>query len=738
VAVAAVGTFRGEIAMFIDGIYDRHMQWEFEPGNGTLYYDMASYAGHGAATAPVKEGYFWPVDINMPNDYFVVDTPNGQNYNKAGDTRLQITSHAGGLPTLDLPTQGLIALKSNGVVSVYEYYNVTPSGHMMLYTPLQQDAAVGDKFVTLIPVVRAILHKDANAGATPQDPTSVPRAGDQVIFYEHTLLQAGPPAVYGNSQGFPETVGSIVTPAGINPSDNLLKNLNCTWLEIDPDQFPIGGNSANNFLYGHWKVYNTDAGAHDLLGGALPCDPQGGTNKTFRIGGSAGGTAENFLGTLDDVRVTSLASCLVPLTGNGWTSGTATLTGTEWTIEQLANWSQGGAPPFYIMDILPQGNAPASLSNPLVAAGSPEMFPTGGYFILRGTDPAGNPIDAVEQYSGYAPASGNPDQITGVAAVGDDLQTSTTNNPGWNAKGLRRIIPLSFLTTTRLSGAITVNSAIIPLGDVSALPASGYLKVGDEILAYNSVNTANSTVSETSEAYRRGCYNTTAAAHNANDIVRLVPVREVDRYKAETTTPADVNAPSTWDYHTSYYAAGVVSSAAGMSMLSFPVPSNAGDLVKDVTWTLKNPLSAGQKVAVLVSLDTGSVDWGTNPDTVSELLLQPSGTTDWGTSQPGAGYLEQYSSDDLWGTLLRSGVAAYTGPDNSQYTYTLDPFNSTGAPPASVTPVEIRVYFDLSGQNVYNHTYSYVAGKGTVTSDPHYPVELDSLGIDLVPQPSVF
>ncbi len=59
--MAAVGTFRNEIAMVIDGIYDKNMGWEFDDTGGTTYDDAA-----------VQGSYFWPVAMRVPNKRYKV------------------------------------------------------------------------------------------------------------------------------------------------------------------------------------------------------------------------------------------------------------------------------------------------------------------------------------------------------------------------------------------------------------------------------------------------------------------------------------------------------------------------------------------------------------------------------------------------------------------------------------------------------------------------------------------
>ena len=140
-------------------------------------------------------------------------------------------------------------------------------------------------------------------------------------------------------------------------------------------------------------------------------------------------------------------------------------------------------------------------------------------------------------------------------------------------------------------------------------------------------------------------------------------------------------------------------------MLSWVIPNSQNGQVSNVTWTLKDPLVNGQKVVVLVSLDT-ALDWGINPED---------------------GPNDMVSVDNLWGTIAGT-------PGTIPPSYILPLLNSAGAQPMANTNVEVRVYFDLSETNVYNHTYS----GGAVVSQPSKPLELDSLGLELVPKPATF
>ncbi len=149
---------------------------------------------------------------------------------------------------------------------------------------------------------------------------------------------------------------------------------------------------------------------------------------------------------------------------------------------------------------------------------STRKLPDGGYFAVEGdlydfSTFAGNIIGNIYQQ--------NPD-LTSTGAAGA-VQTHEL---------LKRLVPLNCLTTSRLAGAIAAGDTTITLADVSDFPDSGYVKMDNEILSYDARDVALNRISITGAPYRRGCYNTTAAGHNAATTVRLLPVRGVDRYKA--------------------------------------------------------------------------------------------------------------------------------------------------------------------------------------------------------------
>ena len=117
----------------------------------------------------------------------------------------------------------------------------------------------------------------------------------------------------------------------------------------------------------------------------------------------------------------------------------------------------------------------------------------------------------------------------------DDPGLDSTANPvpAQTHKAAQAHRPVQLRQLQPPGRAIAATDTVIALADVSALPDNGYVKIDNEVLAYNARNTAANTISITSPAYRRGCYNTTAADHNADAMVRLLPVRELDRYRVD-------------------------------------------------------------------------------------------------------------------------------------------------------------------------------------------------------------
>ena len=622
VTVAAVGTFRGEMAMVIDGIYDKNMLWEFDHG-GTSDDDAA-----------VQGSYFWPVALPVPNKQYKVDIGPGVNSEwVAGSLTLRLTD------VLDLPPRGMVVVHNRGAgldeSHTYEYSAIVGTD-LTLVTPLAVAAYPGDNVACMVPLVQTTVHQDAPAL------TASPQAGDQVRFYEHSRLNPTPHPQGFDAWGYPTgsaapvyhdatvlDVGTMTDPADA-PASRLSK---FTWVAFDPDDYTQGATSDRLFdpdagtvepyvgesgffdpTARRWKVLNAAA---DTLSGEMPCYP----GATFRIGGSAAG-GEQFTGELDEVRL-SVLPVAMPYTGlltaaADWSAG-PNLNVDTWAWDQ----DLGGG-------ILGPGLIADARLDLADETPTRKVF-DGGYFAIEGD---------LYDFNTFAGAI-----LGGVEQQYADLTSTGTAGPAQTHELLKRLIPLNCITSTRLAGAILDTTTSITLADVNDLPADGYVKVDDEVLAYNAI--AGNAIELTDPAFRRGCYNTVAAGHNAATTVRLLPLRELDRYRSTTRRLPGIRHIA--------YGGTVVSDATNMSMLSWTVPSTAGDEVSNVSWTLKDPLEAGQKVAVLVSLDT-SLDWGIDP------LVGNGANGDW------------FSTDNLWGTLLST-------PGIDPPNYSMQLFDSTGAHP---------------------------------------------------------
>jgi hypothetical protein len=680
VNVAAVGTFRNEMAMIIDGIYDSNMGWEFN--DGTTSYDSAAVQG----------SYFWPIAMRVPNKQYKVAIGPGVNFEwVAGSVSINLVDATG------LPQRGMIVIHHVGGGTdeshMYEYYIPGPGvpgpgSTLTLVTPLQAAAYQNNNAACAIPLVQTTVHQDAPAL------TASPQVGDSVRFYEHARLSTNPGGY--DSWGYPTgnsapvshnaTIAEVGTMA--DPTDPAHPLAAYKWIGFDPDTYNSGATGDRLFdpatgdIYAgetgffdpasrRWKVLNAAAGT---LSGELPCYP----GATFRIGGSASGTTENFRGSLDEVRL-SVLPVAMPYTGlisapADWAAGDVNVNVDTWAWAPDAVFG-------------PRAEVVSSARLDLADELATRKLPDGGYFAVE------NDLYDFDTFAGNL--------IGGVGQQYADLVSNGTAGPVQTHELLKRLVPLDSVTSTRLAGAIAAADTTITLADVSAFPDSGYVKIDNEVLAYNARDGALNTISITDPAYRRGCYNTTAAGHAAATTVELLPVREVDRYRATDVTD--------WDHHTAY-GGTVVDDATSMAMLSWVIPNSAGAQVSNVEWTLKDPLSGGQKVAVLVNLDTTNPldDWGLNP-----------------TNPPLA---PNTSTDSLWGTITQTDAV------QTDQLYLIS--SPSIAHPTAITNVEVRVYFDLSGQNVYNHTYNEATG--AVVSAPHKPLELDSVSVELVPQPAVF
>jgi len=538
-----------------------------------------------------------------------------------------------------------------------------------------------------VPVVQTTVHEVPLTDPTA-DPTAAPLANDSVQVYEHVIVGASGSGYdsWGHPGGSPTPHGPYTVVDVGTPADPVLSQY--TWLAFEPEDY-VNGATGNRLFepstaeaypgeydlfdpaVRRWKVLNAAAG---VLSGELPCYP----GNTFRIGGpAAGGTGAVFAGELDEVRISVLPTASpTNLAGVGdWAQPDANFAVRAWV------WM-----PDVTFGVLAQ-NAAGMRLDLADETGTRKLF-DGGYFLLEGD------LYDFDTFAGNI--------VGGVEQLNADLTTTGTSGPAQTHEQLRRLIPLNYITSTRLAGAIAAGDTTITLADVSQLPDSGYLKVDDEIIAYNGRDTVLNEVSITAPLYRRGYYGTSPAGHAAAASVRLLPVRWPDRYRVDDPTLA----VGPWDGHTGYTVADLDS---GMCMFSWQ-PTSTGK-VSTVEWRLKDPLPSGHALIVLVNAD--ATPWNANPsDAPLPDYLTANGNKYWGTifDTPGAqaGRLDLY-----W-------VNASNEPDRASVQGSL----------------EVRFYWDLSRTSLYNH--ALVGGVVTAAADPVSPVELDTVRVELLPQPGTF
>lgn len=647
VAVAVVGTFRNEIAIFIDGIYDRDMFWG--------YWHTSSPVVDAPDETPltVQEAYFWPVAASVPNIQYTL----ANNY-PPGTTQIALNGPNPGDTDL-LGASGWIVIRdATDGNNIYRFNDRT--GNVLTLDPavhggtLNYPYAAGEFVASLIPIVQTGVH---------QVPAPAPQLNNLVRFYAHTNLTSTSPATDAFAY---ESASPQITVQNVQPEPPRLH-----WLAFDPNNDPpitVLGAGLLDVHASRWKVLNDAA---DLLSGVLPCGYVG----DFSVGGNASGT-EQFEGQMDELRITSLPTALVEEAG--WTGGGTSATVREWT------WFPGYA------------DTKDGATNPLYDATGSPLHPTGGYFAVEGR---------LYSYQTYDWPSG---QIAGIAEVDADL-TPTLNALSAHT-GLHRIIPLSFITSTRLALPIGAADIVIPVWDVSQFPESGYVRIDDEIIAYSSRDPDNnelilSTDPTVASAYPRGAYGTTASAHIQHPVlgtwpvVRHVPVRHLDRYRVE-----DELYIGPWAKHQAYSDAQL---GADMCMLSVSV-NHAGQ-VERVAWRFKEPLEDGQKVIVLVLIDPdGAVPWNTDPN-------------DDGDGD------DTTSGDTLWGTIIQEPAPT----DGELVLHT-----ATGDYPTASTGVEVRFYFDLGDTHPYN--CDFAGGPPYADRGWSNMVELDEVVIEMVPRPMSF
>jgi hypothetical protein len=439
------------------------------------------------------------------------------------------------------------------------------------------------------------------------------------------------------------------------------------WLGIDPFQYPIC-DGTDLTVPDRWKAYiehtryvNNDRG---MLTGSLPTGPVG---ANLSVG--SGRLGEPFEGDLDEVRVTALP--IMQVAETGWALGDNNVAVQHWY------WDTSGPMPTLNIDT-------GGTFDMVDISGLPQVH-WGGYFMA----PDDTGTMRIYSYLMYVPATGT---FAAVAQVNDDLTPTGLDTIPAAHEARRPVIPLNFFTTVALSGAIAGNTTSIQVPDITQFPESGYVKVEDEILAYESKNVIGAGPAgtlELAEPYRRGCYGTTAAAHpalgNGGMVLRHLPVRHIDRFRYEDVT--------------TNYTDALLNGA--MSMLSYNV-SHAGELSM-VRWRFKEPLEDGQRAYIAVLVDDDDDDGDT----------------------------------ERWSEVPQGPDAPLLWADLSQGDGTQEGFMLPGRPTVA-TGVEVRCYFDLSQTHPYNFTYDDASDTDQTTGAPaadgwEKMVELDEVMIEMAP-----
>jgi hypothetical protein len=672
VAIAMVGTARDEIALFIDGIYDRYMSWTYHHGMG---------AREGAAHEDtVKEGSFLPVAMAYPNRTTTVTTgPAPDGSWAAGDSRIGLTDDSW------LPAQGAVVIGSSDHAYAYDGFGTTPvqvppgSGNWIdvttirlvdfttrAFVGLKESHSPGEKVAMMLPVARTAVHTD-----TPPD---IVAGQDRLALYSHREMTPGNASyqIDPESHG-PYDIGSVQTFGSWAP----LAGPDYTWLGLDPADLPIAGPGGLSPAR-RWKALirhgETVDGGEGLLSGSLPTGPLGGA---ISFGGGRGGGAV-FMGELDEIRVTALPILLVSPDGGGWDEDDTSGAVERWYWDYRTDpaWptlrhAKGAA--FDMADVL----------------GVPRM-PASGLFIVQGR------VYRYEEFDGS--------RFAGVKKALDNLYVWPTH-PGWSPpppgfwehhEALRKIIPLSFVATTRLAADIDdPDAGSIYVADRTLLPPSGCVEVNGRVLPCESIRPWGA--GDEGELVLRPPYGRGLAWYHlaelpAGTIVRHLPMRYVAGYSGR----------GGWDSHTAYTEPEL---DGRMSMYAFSV-NHAGRL-RSVRWHLMRPLLYGQKLVVLARI--GSADaWNKDPD-----------ATD---------------GDNLWGRVwaapwMQDGI--------------LRPLNASGESP-TVAPdqsVEVRFYFDLSERSYepYDIRYMRDASGFEMWSEMGDPsLELDQVEIETLPEPTTF
>lgn len=720
VAVAVAGTFRSEMAMFIDGRWDENMDWEYVDAAG-ISYDEGS----------VNEGRFQPVAISVPNaQYTLAAGPNPDGTWPAASTGVTLVEDAS-----DLPVRGMVAINGTAAGDIYEYER-TGASTLNIVGRLDNPSATtlgqvrqgsfggvtGESVATLVPVVRTIRHV-----------TDTTPVWERVEFYGHDQLSVNPAGLhsFGRRGGGVGPLGPVTVSQTVRPStDNLPKTDplagddtadytdEYVWLAIDPDEFPVGNTplmfdideadpGADGNGVARWKVYNTESGGSSgLLAGALPCDP----GDEFRVGGPSGTDGEVFAGEIDELRITSLGSALA---GPGGFS------------DPLVEWSFDSSGVLNDRLRLRRKDAawgtPATPNHPLAIETGVARLPWSAGFVqtVNGADEA--KLYSYDLYDANS-GSGSYGQMNLKSLVDAELVPSGAVNA--DPDELSRILPLGFITATQLDGDFS--NADINVEHAAPFPEVGYVNVAtNEIIGYAGRTLGPPGALErprgtdtTFSAYPRGAYDTLISGpHLDGEIIWSVPVRHLDRYHSQDA----------WSAHERYDEVDM----QNMAMVELSLEARDSQ-VRGLYWRFRHPLEADQRMTVLVNLDPANVDWSGNPLGLSENSSVVSSGGDR-TLQ-----VSLRKTDDtnplLYGYILNSADTADDGsPVEEIDAGRIWLFNRNGQPPtAPGSEVAVRIYFDLDLMPVY------VTDRTDNNGAPYHVPRIDTLGLETVPQPSTF
>ncbi|MFO7957482.1 MAG: hypothetical protein R6X33_10345 [Candidatus Brocadiia bacterium] len=479
IAVAATGTFRSQMAMFIDGIYDRDMDWRYVHGAGAE--DEGS----------VDEGYLWPVAMDVPDaQYFLAD-----DYEE-NDSTIRIE---GPDPDL-LPPQGMVVLDSPADAgNIYEY---TRQGNELALIPsLTRDYPDDDSVASLIPVRR------------PWAEGPEPAAGDSIIVVGHDRL-AGTDL---NDFSFePDGRSGAVTIDRIaSPTQAPLDDFEYRWLAIDPSQFPLLDDDDTLGVLNRAKVLFDDPAT---LTGALPCW----ADEDFRIGDDA----SNII--IDQLRITALPTAFVR-GGADEDDATIDLAEWEWGLDaDLDNWPR----------VMEKDGATHLLAE---AQGEPPLQPDGGFFLAEGelysyfsynnnpATPTYGRISGIERVNDDL----TPEGDSGLRSAVDELRRVLPLN----------FIGATRLVNDFSGGDIDVESARwLPSRGYVKIDEEiiGYKRRETGVAPDPDLLVREENIEGVS-AYPRGAYGTEAAGHDSGTIVRHLPVRFPDRYRVDddSTPPTE-------------------------------------------------------------------------------------------------------------------------------------------------------------------------------------------------------